>query len=81
MMPCSFNCWDRETHREIPFSDLLETLEGIKPARVVLLMDLVRRESGLANGRLGDDVLHLIEVAVEEASINDLVVICSSELR
>ncbi len=63
---------------EIPFSDLLETLEGIKPARVVLLMDLVRRESGLANGRLGDDVLHLIEVAVEEASINDLVVICSS---
>ncbi|MCP4855303.1 MAG: hypothetical protein GY903_12500 [Fuerstiella sp.] len=63
---------------EIPFSDLLEALKGIKPARVVLLMDLVRRESGLANGRLGDDVLHLIEVAVEEASINDLVVICSS---
>ncbi|MEO2018694.1 MAG: hypothetical protein ABGZ53_30450 [Fuerstiella sp.] len=63
---------------EIPFSGLLETLRDIRPGRVILLMDLVRRESGLANGRLGDDVLHLIEAAVEEASIDDLVVICSS---
>ncbi|MEO2032035.1 MAG: hypothetical protein ABGZ35_08110, partial [Planctomycetaceae bacterium] len=65
---------------EIAFSALLRTLkEEVGARQVLLLMDLVRRESGLANGRLGDDVLHLIEAAVSEEANDQLVVICSSD--
>ncbi|MEO2017610.1 MAG: hypothetical protein ABGZ53_24920 [Fuerstiella sp.] len=64
---------------EIAFSALLSRLkEEVGARQVLLLMDLVRRESGLANGRLGDDVLHLIEAAVRGAENDHLVVICSS---
>ncbi|MEZ6130119.1 MAG: hypothetical protein R3C59_15650 [Planctomycetaceae bacterium] len=64
---------------EIRFSKLLDALKLTGASQIVLLMDLVNREAGLANGVLSDDVVGLINAAVQDADVAGLSLICSSE--
>ena len=60
----------------IAFPDLLAKLKDLRALQIVLVMDFVRRDTGIANGRLSDDALQLLESTVLEAKIPELVVIC-----
>ena len=61
------------------FTDLLDTLKDPNTDRIILLMDLVGRSPGLANGILADDVVPLIDEAVANTGDSKLTVIRSSD--
>ncbi|MEQ9410547.1 MAG: hypothetical protein RIK87_22620 [Fuerstiella sp.] len=65
--------------RPLDFTDFLNTLKNVQTSQIVLLLDRVGREAGLANGKLSDDVMPLLEAAIADARIPQLVVICSSD--
>jgi hypothetical protein len=60
----------------IPFADLLEKLKALQASQILLVMDFVQRDTGIANGRLSDDVLQLMRSSVAEAKMPELMVIC-----
>jgi len=60
----------------IAFVDFLEKLKALQASQILLVMDFVQRDTGLANGRLSDDVLQLLQTTVADVKMPELLVIC-----
>lgn len=65
--------WDGS--ETIAFSDLLKKLADLQASQIILVMDYVQRDTGIANGRLSDDAATLIQANVAAANIQELAVI------
>lgn len=59
------------------FSELLQILKESPASQILLLVDPVTRASSLVHGDAGVDVVPLIEEAVQEAAVRNMVVICA----
>ncbi|MCA9047960.1 MAG: hypothetical protein KDA89_04490, partial [Planctomycetaceae bacterium] len=59
------------------FSELLKTLGELRASRILLLLDDTARDTGLADGRLSDDIPMLLDAAVQEANVPRLTVVMS----
>lgn len=74
--------WDGAEVR-IAFPKLLKELGKLQASQVILVMDFLQRDTGIANGRLSDDIIPLMKASVTAAKMRELVVVfpCESNQR
>lgn len=74
--------WDGAETR-IAFPKLLTELSKLQASQIILVMDFLQRDTGIANGRLSDDAIPLMKASVDAAKMKKLVVIfpCKSNQR
>lgn len=70
--------WDGKATR-IAFPKLLTALSELQASQIILVMDFLQRDTGIANGRLSDDAIPLMKAAVNAAKMPKLAVIFPCE--
>ncbi|MEP3478777.1 MAG: hypothetical protein ABJZ55_05990 [Fuerstiella sp.] len=70
--------WDGKDTR-IAFSKLLKALSELQASQIILVMDFLQRDTGIANGRLGDDAIPLMKATIDAAKMPKLAVIFPCE--